>query len=124
MVCWMEQLSSRDLSRAAETVSEATFLAVGRRDAEYRFCVPRMGTGGCDAREFDQEGSGQKVKITLWSVFQLDYIPRLMWQAQLRGRKHWMVAPTPECESQCNGFSFFVDAGDAGECQEQFRACL
>ena len=123
MVCRMEQLSSRDLGRATETVSEATFLAVGRGDAEYRFCVPRMGTGGCDAREFHQEEIFAESE-NFWSVFQLDYIPRLMWQAQLRGRKHWMVAPTPECESQCNGFSFFVDAGDAGECQEQLKACL
>lgn len=38
-----------------------------------------------------------------------------MWQAQLKGRKHWMLAPTPECETQCKSFSFFVEAGDAGE---------
>lgn len=46
---------------------------------------------------------------------QLDYIPRLMWQAQLRGQKHWMLAPTPECEAQCSSFSFFVEAGDASK---------
>lgn len=49
------------------------------------------------------------------AVMHLDYIPRLMWQAQLRGRKHWLLAPTPECESQCKSFAFSVDAGDAGK---------
>lgn len=38
-----------------------------------------------------------------------------MWQAQLRGQKHWMLAPTPECDSECKSFSFFVEAGDASK---------
>lgn len=45
--------------------------------------------------------------------FQLDYIPRLMWQAQLRGNKSWIVAPTPECDDQCSSFTFYVEPGDA-----------
>lgn len=51
--------------------------------------------------------------IPLPSAFQIDYIPRLMWQAQLRGNKTWIVAPTPECASVCNSFSFYVEPGDA-----------
>lgn len=41
-------------------------------------------------------------------LLQLDYIPRLMWQAQLQGNKTWNVSPTPECEAMCSSFSFFV----------------
>ncbi|XP_067613693.1 uncharacterized protein [Eurosta solidaginis] len=43
----------------------------------------------------------------------LDYIPRLMWQAQLHGNKSWIVAPTPECDHVCQSFSFYVEPGDA-----------
>ncbi|KAJ6647456.1 hypothetical protein Bhyg_02679 [Pseudolycoriella hygida] len=43
----------------------------------------------------------------------LDYIPRLMWQAQLRGNKTWTLAPTPECSSICDQFTFYVESGDA-----------
>lgn len=43
----------------------------------------------------------------------LDYIPRLMWQAQLQGNKTWVLAPTPECDSVCHTFSFYVEPGDA-----------
>ncbi|KAH0554393.1 uncharacterized protein LOC123263394 [Cotesia glomerata] len=42
----------------------------------------------------------------------LDYIPRLMWQGQLAGKKIWSVAPTPECDSVCKRFNFSVDTGD------------
>jgi len=37
-----------------------------------------------------------------------------MWQAQLQGNKSWVLAPTPECDDQCNSFSFYVEPGDAG----------
>uniref|UniRef100_A0A1L8D9L9 Putative conserved plasma membrane protein n=1 Tax=Nyssomyia neivai TaxID=330878 RepID=A0A1L8D9L9_9DIPT len=47
------------------------------------------------------------------AVMHLDYIPRLMWQAQLRGNKSWVLAPTPECDAQCKSFSFYVEPGDA-----------
>lgn len=53
-------------------------------------------------------------------VFQLDYIPRLMWQAQLRGNKSWSVAPTPECNSVCGKFTFYVEPGDAGKLFELY----
>ncbi|XP_037933328.1 uncharacterized protein LOC119668358 [Teleopsis dalmanni] len=43
----------------------------------------------------------------------LDYIPRLMWQAQLQGNKSWILAPTPECDHICQSFSFYVEPGDA-----------
>lgn len=43
----------------------------------------------------------------------LDYIPRLMWQAQLQGNKTWVLAPTPECDNVCHTFSFYVEPGDA-----------
>ncbi|KAF7996579.1 hypothetical protein HCN44_002225 [Aphidius gifuensis] len=42
----------------------------------------------------------------------LDYIPRLMWQGQVLGRKTWEVAPTPECDNVCERFTFNVDTGD------------
>lgn len=44
-----------------------------------------------------------------------------MWQAQLRGNKTWMLSPAPECDRQCNSFSFYVEPGDAGMIQIQFE---
>lgn len=46
------------------------------------------------------------------AVMHLDYISRLMWQAQIIGTKTWIVAPTPECDSECTSFKFTVDAAD------------
>ncbi|XP_022189335.2 uncharacterized protein LOC111047797 isoform X2 [Nilaparvata lugens] len=46
------------------------------------------------------------------AVMHLDYISRLMWQAQLRGHKTWRLNPPPECEAVCSGFSFRVYPGD------------
>ncbi|XP_014471167.1 PREDICTED: uncharacterized protein LOC106742579 [Dinoponera quadriceps] len=46
------------------------------------------------------------------AVMHLDYISRLMWQAQVIGSKTWTVAPTPECDSECKPFEFFVDTSD------------
>ncbi|XP_057329113.1 uncharacterized protein LOC130669959, partial [Microplitis mediator] len=46
------------------------------------------------------------------AIMHLDYIPRLMWQGQIVGKKLWSVAPTPECDSVCEPFSFSVDTGD------------
>ncbi|CAH1398720.1 unnamed protein product [Nezara viridula] len=42
----------------------------------------------------------------------LDYISRLMWQAQLRGHKTWHLHPPPECENVCTPISFTVNPGD------------
>lgn len=36
-----------------------------------------------------------------------------MWQAQLKGNKSWFLAPAPECDHQCQPFSFYVEPGDA-----------
>jgi hypothetical protein len=47
------------------------------------------------------------------AIMHLDYIERLMFQAQLKGNKSWIVAPTPECDSLCNSFTFFVEENDA-----------
>ncbi|RZF39595.1 hypothetical protein LSTR_LSTR001116 [Laodelphax striatellus] len=46
------------------------------------------------------------------AVMHLDYISRLMWQAQLRGHKTWRLNPPPECEAVCSGYSFRVHPGD------------
>ncbi|XP_024085667.1 uncharacterized protein LOC106662927 isoform X2 [Cimex lectularius] len=42
----------------------------------------------------------------------LDYISRLMWQAQLRGHKTWRLNPPPECEDICPSHTFTVKPGD------------
>lgn len=47
-------------------------------------------------------------------LLQLDFINRLMWQAQLKGTKTWYLKPPPECESVCKSISFVVEPGDAG----------
>ncbi|XP_023949605.2 uncharacterized protein LOC112054156 [Bicyclus anynana] len=46
------------------------------------------------------------------AVMHLDYIPRLMWQGQVKGNKTWSVAPVPECEHVCNKFKYYVEPGD------------
>lgn len=48
-------------------------------------------------------------------MLQLDFISRLMWQAQLLGNKTWNLVPSPECESTCQSFSFYVEPGDASK---------
>jgi hypothetical protein len=46
---------------------------------------------------------------------QIDYISRLMWQAQLRGHKTWRLVPPPDCDHICTGLSFRVEPGDIGK---------
>ncbi|XP_041986802.1 uncharacterized protein LOC121738661 [Aricia agestis] len=46
------------------------------------------------------------------AVMHLDYIPRLMWQGQVRGRKNWIIAPVPECEHECQRIEYYVEPGD------------
>ncbi|CAH0398843.1 unnamed protein product [Chilo suppressalis] len=46
------------------------------------------------------------------AVMHLDYISRLMWQGQVKGRKIWSVAPVPDCDHVCNKFQYYVEAGD------------
>lgn len=46
------------------------------------------------------------------AVMHLDYIPRLMWQGQVKGNKSWHIAPVPECEDVCTQFKYYVEPGD------------
>lgn len=48
-------------------------------------------------------------------IFQLDFINRLMWQAQLKGSKVWNLMPPSECQNVCRPISFSVYPGDAGQ---------
>lgn len=53
--------------------------------------------------------------LILSLMLQLDYISRLMWQAQLQGHKTWRLNPPPECEDVCQSFQFRVEPGDICE---------
>ncbi|KOB75635.1 Uncharacterized protein OBRU01_07207 [Operophtera brumata] len=46
------------------------------------------------------------------AVMHLDYIPRLMWQGQVKGNKTWSLAPVPECDHICHKFQYYVEPGD------------
>ncbi|XP_028178337.1 uncharacterized protein LOC114365848 [Ostrinia furnacalis] len=46
------------------------------------------------------------------AVMHLDYIPRLMWQGQVKGNKLWTIAPVPECDHVCSRISYYVEPGD------------
>ncbi|CAG4947016.1 unnamed protein product [Parnassius apollo] len=46
------------------------------------------------------------------AVMHLDYIPRLMWQGQVKGSKNWSLAPVPECEHVCHRIQYYVEPGD------------
>nr|CAD7435110.1 unnamed protein product [Timema monikensis] len=45
-------------------------------------------------------------------MHQIDYISRLMWQAQIQGHKTWRLMPPPDCDHVCSTLSFRVDPGD------------
>ncbi|KAL3285234.1 hypothetical protein HHI36_019346 [Cryptolaemus montrouzieri] len=47
------------------------------------------------------------------ATMHLDFINRLMWQAQIQGTKTWNIRPAPECEEVCSKLSFIVEPGDA-----------
>ncbi|CAG2062744.1 unnamed protein product, partial [Timema podura] len=47
-------------------------------------------------------------------MHQIDYISRLMWQAQIQGHKTWRLMPPPDCDHVCSTLSFRVDPGDIG----------
>lgn len=57
------------------------------------------------------------INLAFFFLLQLDYISRLMWQAQLMGRKTWKLVPPPECDSVCSKMSVTVEAGDIGKYQ-------
>lgn len=48
-------------------------------------------------------------------LLQLDLVALPSWQAQLRGKKTWTVAPQPECEHICHTFNVTVNTGDLCE---------
>lgn len=45
----------------------------------------------------------------------LDDVSLPSWQAQLKGRKEWMLAPPPECIFKCSSFSVTVNPGEISE---------
>ncbi|CAH0546508.1 unnamed protein product [Brassicogethes aeneus] len=47
------------------------------------------------------------------ATMHLDFINRLMWQAQLKGTKTWNLLPPPECEEICHPLNFVAEPGDA-----------
>ncbi|XP_018564566.1 uncharacterized protein LOC108905963 isoform X2 [Anoplophora glabripennis] len=47
------------------------------------------------------------------ATMHLDFINRLMWQAQLKGSKIWHLHPPPECHHVCKPLSFLAEPGDA-----------
>jgi len=47
------------------------------------------------------------------ATMHIDFINRLMWQAQLKGTKTWKLRPSNECESVCQSISFIAYPGDA-----------
>ena len=50
-------------------------------------------------------------------LLQLDSVELSSWQAQLRGKKTWTLAPPPECESTCSPFNVTVNTGDMSKAQ-------
>ncbi|XP_067003488.1 uncharacterized protein [Anabrus simplex] len=46
------------------------------------------------------------------AVMHIDYISRLMWQAQIQGHKTWRLVPPPDCDSVCTSLTFHVEPGD------------
>ncbi|XP_046993418.1 uncharacterized protein LOC124605642 [Schistocerca americana] len=46
------------------------------------------------------------------AVMHIDYVSRLMWQAQIKGHKTWKLLPPPECDDVCSPVSFRVEPGD------------
>ncbi|XP_050300965.1 uncharacterized protein LOC126739359 [Anthonomus grandis grandis] len=46
------------------------------------------------------------------ATMHLDFINRLMWQAQLQGSKIWKLLPPPECQNVCQPLQFLVHPGD------------
>jgi hypothetical protein len=43
---------------------------------------------------------------------QVDSVKHMSWQAQIRGRKRWQLAPPPECLYSCSWISFVVEPGE------------
>lgn len=124
MVCWIQQLSSEYFSRTAYIVSTATFSTRRCGNPKYGLHIFGLQWRCCYACKLflalrrNTVFTFGEIQQKNWfgfffSFLQLDYIPRLMWQAQIRGNKNWTVSPTPECDTKCSSFSFYVEPGDA-----------
>lgn len=128
LVCWIQQLPSEYFSRTAYIVSTATFSTRRCGNSKYGLHIFGLQRRCCYACKlvFGAEKKSDfhfrrnimnKIDLDFFSFLlgfaQLDYIPRLMWQAQIRGNKNWTVSPTPECDMKCSSFSFYVEPGDA-----------
>lgn len=50
--------------------------------------------------------------LILAAGFQVDSVRHMSWQAQIRGRKQWVLAPPSECLYMCNWITFTVSPGD------------
>lgn len=50
----------------------------------------------------------------------IDNVRLPSWQAQLKGKKEWFLAPPPECYFDCQGFSVVVHPGEISEWKQHF----
>jgi hypothetical protein len=48
-------------------------------------------------------------------MLQVDNVQHPSWQAQLRGRKKWILQPPPECYYHCNNLEVTVEPGEISE---------
>jgi hypothetical protein len=57
--------------------------------------------------------------MTFWAIpmLQVDNVQHPSWQAQLRGRKKWILEPPPECYYQCSQLEVVVEPGEISEFQ-------
>ena len=60
------------------------------------------------------DGGGIERGCVSFSV-QIDSVELPTWQAQLKGKKTWTLAPPPECEKTCAIFNVTVNTGDMSE---------
>ncbi|XP_040065364.1 uncharacterized protein LOC8024873 [Ixodes scapularis] len=44
--------------------------------------------------------------------FYIDHVGKPSWQAQIRGRKQWILEPVPECYSDCQSLEIVVNPGE------------
>ncbi|KAF7274772.1 hypothetical protein GWI33_012558 [Rhynchophorus ferrugineus] len=56
------------------------------------------------------------------ATMHLDFINRLMWQAQLKGEKEWHLIPPPECQAVCQPVEFKVFPGDGVDTRIWYHA--
>ena len=54
------------------------------------------------------------ISLTFKILFQLDFVQRPSWQAQISGTKTWSLIPSPECEGICHSVNVTVETGDIG----------